>query len=438
MPDTSASETASLKVMAVDLLTTEASGLMVNVESPLQGTATNAPSIFLSGWIVKRNGRVRRVSIQTAERRRICPRFARPDLAGVFGEQASKRAGFFCDIWAFNIAATEEVYLVAAVDGEREIVFARLLIHASSRALPKLAAFPESSPDPLPGLLIVNSLGRSGTTLLMERLLRHPKIGGYAVPPYESRFILRAALHSRFSMSSTRAHYSRRNQWYAHSFGAFDWVEDETSEGERRQILIQTELSRLMAVVSRYQVLLEKELGRQISFICEKSVSADDDGFLFWIWPKCKSVIMVRDLRDVLCSYIAFDRKRENPQFTKGLDSNPETYFTNLATYAANLARIKKRRPEDTLVVRYEDLVLHPINCMRQIFESCELDCDDPTLRNVCFIGLPGDADQFGTHGTSYTPESSVGRWQRDLSEEMFGYYEKYLEGINIDFGYKS
>jgi hypothetical protein len=434
-PDLSNLPAASLRILAIDHLGAQANGLVANLDSPSQGDATSGPSIFVTGWAIAPNGQANKVSIRVRNRRALCHRFPRPDLVNLFGERAYDAAGFFSEIWACNIYGTQEVEIVAEVDDGHEHSIAKLSVQAIRRARPELLGIPETALKTLPGLLTVNSLGRSGTSLLMSRLLRHPRIGGYAIPPYEARLVLRAALQAKFSISCVRPHFYMQNSWYSDYFTTLDSIEDKIATEEMRQILIQSELSRLANVVMDYRSFLEKKSGRQITLICEKSIGAGLADFISWFWPRYKSVILVRDLRDMLCSYVAFDRKRGISEFSDGLHRNADAYFTTLTRYASALIDVQTNKPDDTLVVRYEDLVLNLRPTLTNLFEFCEVE-NSLSIIEACVKESKSDRDFQEIHATSSNPQLSIGRWRNDLNDGMLAFYEEHLRTINAHFGY--
>ena len=311
-------EVPSLKVLAVKFLATAEHGVEFNIETPRRGETTNALALFVSGWAGMAGRKISNVLIRTSRRTLICTRSPRPDLAGRFGASEAARAGFFAELRVFDLVGTAEAEILAEIEGGDSCVLARLTVQASGRARSDLVGIPPSGLSSLPTLLTINSLGRSGTSLLMGRLLRHPQIGGYAVAPFESRFVQRASLQTMFSITNTRSPYFENNRWYSDSFSSLTWFEDAAAAEELRQILVQTELSRLTNIVLDYRALLQRKTGRQISVICEKTIVGDIARFLAWFWPRSKTVILVRDLRDMLCSFIAFDQKRGFSQFLEG------------------------------------------------------------------------------------------------------------------------
>ncbi len=238
LPDLVESEVPSLKVLAVKFLDTAEHGIAFNIETPQRGETTNTPTIFVSGWAGAAGRSISNVLIRTSRRSLTCTRSPRPDLEGRLGESGSARVGFYSELRVFDLVGTAEAEIVAEVEGGDSYPLARLTIQASRRAGSDLIGIPPSGLAALPSLLTVNSLGRSGTSLLMGQLLRHHRIGGYAVPPFESRFVQRASLQTIFSISNTRTPYFERNRWYSDYFGGIKWFEDTAAQEELRQILV--------------------------------------------------------------------------------------------------------------------------------------------------------------------------------------------------------
>ncbi len=194
-------------------------------------------------------------------------------------------------------------------------------------------------------------------------------------------------------------------------------------------------MSRLTKVFFDYRALLERKAGRQISVICEKTIVGDIARFLAWFWPKSKTVILVRDLRDMLCSFVAFDQKRGFSSFSAGIEQDPATYFSRLSLYVSQLQNMGYDNPSSTLIVRYEDLVLHPRACLNQILEFCEIEAGSDAV-DRCLAETPGAGDFHKTHATSPNARSSIGRWRQDLPPEAQDYYETHLRSVNTYFGY--
>ncbi len=116
------------------------------------------------------------------------------------------------------------------------------------------------------------------------------------------------------------------------------------------------------------------------------------------MFPEAKEILLVRDLRDVLCS-------RKN--FTQQL---PEDPVAPMRQSARHLIRTARNGGTSTIVVRYEDLVLREQQTLERLFESVG-------LNYVPLANLDEESRLFSKHATSKSPAASIGRWKKDLTE---------------------
>lgn len=91
------------------------------------------------------------------------------------------------------------------------------------------------------------------------------------------------------------------------------------------------------------------------------------------LFPYPKQVVLVRDIREVLLSaYLKWMPNGEVPfsEFVRGDPANHHGYLCDVWWYLSYLNRwgsVKSSKPEDTLIVRYEDMVEDPACCLRHI-----------------------------------------------------------------------
>jgi glutamate-1-semialdehyde aminotransferase len=120
-------------------------------------------------------------------------------------------------------------------------------------------------------------------------------------------------------------------------------------------------------------------------------------------------IVLVRDPRDVACSARAYARRsdiaRSSSHLEVGLRARLE-HWRNF--YAAALAEADERS-----WVRYEELLLRPAAVAERVLRSLDLDPQPLDASDMARI-----ARRFEWHGTSPSLESTVGRWQRELSAE--------------------
>ena len=134
------------------------------------------------------------------------------------------------------------------------------------------------------------------------------------------------------------------------------------------------------------------------------------------MFPKIRELVLIRDLRDVVCSAKA----SSGAAFDRVMDAAKTTARQLMAIYA--------ERDSSVLFLKYEDFVLDNVQIVANIFR---------------FLGLAPVASHqesmhklFATHGTSATPAASIGRWRSDLTAEQCKKCEDFNEFLE-KFGYE-
>ncbi|MDA0373909.1 MAG: sulfotransferase [Planctomycetota bacterium] len=141
--------------------------------------------------------------------------------------------------------------------------------------------------------------------------------------------------------------------------------------------------------------------------------------------PDAHYVLLVRDPRDVLCSWRAHGRRRNDSQGR--LEHLDARVFADSwrAIYEDGAPKLR-----NTLTVRYEDLLAKPRQKVKAILDHLGLEWHegiDATL---------GPSAWFAEHGTSDTPHESIGRWRRDLGDDELAIVEEVCGAPMERFGY--
>jgi Sulfotransferase family/Sodium/calcium exchanger protein len=102
--------------------------------------------------------------------------------------------------------------------------------------------------------------------------------------------------------------------------------------------------------------------------------------------PIPKQVVLVRDIREVMISaYVKWFPEREIPfsDFVRGDPTNRRGYLCDVWWYMSYLNRwgdVKAGAPDETLVVRYEDMVAEPALWLRRISDHFDLSLTDRAI----------------------------------------------------------
>ena len=127
------------------------------------------------------------------------------------------------------------------------------------------------------------------------------------------------------------------------------------------------------------------------------------------MYPGAREVILVRDFRDMLCSIIAFNRKRGYEAFGRAeAGSDAEYVETTVANSARRLLRRLRDRGEAAHLVRYEDLIQEPAATLEAMMRFLGLDVERGGGRGDARAGRVGVAGR--------TPDDRQGlRFDRPL-----------------------
>lgn len=128
--------------------------------------------------------------------------------------------------------------------------------------------------------------------------------------------------------------------------------------------------------------------------------------FLKRILPETKVIVLARDPRDVVCSFRAFARKMETTPEDKAFYAKDDHASNWLREY-----ELLTTLPDYHLLL-YQDLVTQPERAVTSALEYLGLE-----MRPLCMVAIEDNAI-FSFHGTSKTPEQSLGRWQDELSAD--------------------
>lgn len=139
------------------------------------------------------------------------------------------------------------------------------------------------------------------------------------------------------------------------------------------------------------------------------------------IFPSTKYIHLVRDGRDVACSYKGINQLKTNssyiPKVSNEITQIAEEWKTNLNNITRFLAS------EHHIVIKYEDLLTHPVDVLSQV---CE------------FLKIPFDSKMLDYYKEEHhdEPKSTID-WKRKTLEKIdgsnFNKYHKILTRDEID-----
>ncbi|HET8565714.1 MAG TPA: sulfotransferase [Solirubrobacterales bacterium] len=403
-----------------------------NVDSPRGGVETYGMTI--EGWVLSRQIPIEHVEVLYEERplATVPVDRPRPDIAAGFPEvEGASRSGFLATISALRLPERFELVLRAKlVDGTR-LPLANL--RGRRRRLPA-GGGGEIQP------LMVNTIGRSGSTLLVTLLSSHPDVVAFApfikdarISTYWVNVLQDLAAPSSYLAPFDPPDLERPHWWLDGGGGELgdEEVERWLGSGSVDSLagLCRTQIeafySNLAAGGARFFV--EKYLPYQVV-----------PDLLGELYAGAREVILVRDFRDMLCSVIAFNRKRGWSDFghTEGGDDAKYVREVMLPSLTA-LARRLQREGAAPSLVRYEDLVLDPEPALAGLFAQLGLQSGEEVVAETVRLAHEGTAS-MDHHRTTSDPAASIGRWRDDLPDDIAAVCNEELGPLLAEFGYEA
>ena len=292
-------------------------------------------------------------------------------------------------------------------------------------------AAPEHGQAPLMPLLVV-AAGRSGTTVLMQHLARHPGI--VVADPYPHEIKLMTYYADAYRVLSMGADHRRStspdsllrdgytigfNPYHRRELGLFTKTPDlldDYFETTVPPILNKTFGTLLMGYYTRIQADQGKAGAR---YFAEKVPPRDNarDGVRV-LCGDARQILLVRDPRDILCSARAF------------WNTGPEAAFRNVSAMVSQLEAVHASDAGDLLLIRYEDLVTDTPGTLARLWSFLDLPPPQGQARPDDTASIPAN------HGTSRSLEASIGRWRAELPAEEQARCEQAFGGFLDRFGY--
>jgi Sulfotransferase family len=408
-----------------------------HLDAPQPGDEAEAYAFDVRGWVLGRRLPVTSVALLAGDRLlwRIPPTLPRPELAEIYPQSTgADTASFFAVVNSLNLSPRFEIHVRAALEDKTRVQLATI----RGRREPLHTGF-ESRIAPL----MVTTLGRTGSTVLMKVLASHPEVVAYRPFEHEPR----VATYWLGVLTSLTDPVSYRRQ--INPTGTLDgawWL--GTEPPLPRRLKGDPGLTRWIGVDSVreiaafcqariegvYAAVAAEEGAPPPTFFAEKFRPDRIPDLMWELYPRLREVILVRDFRDMVASMFAYNAKRGREGFRRdSVTSDAEYVVKQVKGSVSGLAAAWNARRDRAHLVRYEDLIRDPEATVTSLLRYLGL---DESATGAMVSALVARAPETEWHRTTPDPGASIGRWRHDLAPEVRRACEEELASELRAFGY--
>lgn len=422
-------------------------GVYFSLETPLPGAQADSLVIEVAGWVAHTDrceiAAPAEVAILVngdewlASRVELARGDVGPSIQENFGETISSNLNGFSFTLPVHLSVKPEtVYtLVALLGPERHPGYVIATISFSSRT----DRLDHGSPAKTLAPVLINSLGRSGSSVLCRILAAHPAIycarganqfGELRVLEFISRLVSVAS-----SEGSSRDLNKLETRLDFHSLDAPAFASrilsgaDQQNCGERNLLVYMSAnvVKFAQGYLAEYFAQIEKSKP-DAEYLVEKSWNMLSTNNLRIVSENVKEIFLVRHPRDLWNSQIAFLRKEHISDEDLGLRKRA------LAQQFRAIGRAWRDRRGYAILVHYEDLLTNPDQTLAQIFKYLGRDLDPVFAEKAA--GMLGDssdhAQMLRTHADGQF-DAEFDAYLRDLESST---REDFLRSAQ-DLGYE-
>jgi hypothetical protein len=410
-----------------------------SLDAPQPGAA-DTYALDLRGWVVGARSPVAEVLVlRDGVLLRLLPlEVDRPDVAAAHpGLPEAKRSGFFGTLSALSLEPRFELQIEVRLEDGTQLPLA--LVRGTRAPL-------RSSFEPRLQPLLLTTLGRTGSTAVVRMLAAHPEVVAYRPFDYEPR--VATYWMGVFQALSDPASYRRQLAATGTIDGVW-WLGEQTPlprpirDDALDPWLDATAISELAGVAQqRIERLYTEVAGTQerqeARYFVEKYRADPVSELMLELYPRAREVMLVRDFRDMIASMFAYNEKRgRQGGFRRDRATSDREYIlSDVGVSAGALADAWARRSDTAHLLRYEDLVLRPEETVQVLLAHLGLDAGPGAVEPMLGSLLARDSGSEG-HRTVADPRESIGRWRRDLSDEVEAACAEALGRPLETFGYE-
>jgi hypothetical protein len=425
---------SGFEVAALETIDARPAILQSHIDFPAAGYKTDTHHLEIGGWVFGAQSPVAHVAVydyQGVEIQRTPCNLARPDGARFVPSAVHQPGGFWLPLSILANQCEVRYTLVAILADGSFAPFTQMTIKAG-----RFSAFqPALSP------LLLTSLGRTGSTWVMGILAQHPEI--IAVNPeghdvraasYWASVAAGLAQPKSYMQIVSPSNMDADGWWLGGPLSPDVAAPDDALLRFMHGAGVESVTDFCLKQIESFYQHLQSVEGRDPPrYYVEKHDPRLGRVTLRNLCPDAREVVLIRDPRDVICSALAFNKKRGFEGFGRQAVTSDEEYVRWFKGSIALLLNLLDSPTRPIHLLRYEELVQRPEETLRALFTYLQVDASDATIAHV--LKEPSKR-LLREHRTTKTPEASVGRWHTDLTPGMRAAARETLDPILLKLGY--
>ena len=406
---------------------------------PAPGSSSNSYSVTIRGHVVSVERRPLALELRCDGQppTSIPNRLPRPDLAAAYPDVpwARTHSGFRASVSVLPFPNTFSAELFVVMDDKRRHPLA--VIEGE-----------HDSPPVLPGdvpPIIVTTLGRTGSTWVLDLLAHHPNVIAYPAFKGEVRCatywaeVMTALTNPASYFQGVRTRAVGPDWWMGKTRGFDIALEDDDLEDWLGRTQVEVMAQFYKERIDEFYRYLAVRLGcASPRYFAEKGLPTTRLALLRQLYPGLKEVFLVRDFRDMLASIFAYSRAKGVRSFGREKAESDEEYVRHYLGRDVNrLLTAWRDRHHEAYLLRYEDLVTAPDDTLRDFLGHLDLDQNDHAIDAMLRLAEGKRPKEELVHRTTKTPQDSLQRWQRDLDPELRAVSQEQFADALAAFGYE-
>jgi hypothetical protein len=294
--------------------------------------------------------------------------------------------------------------------------------------------------------LLLTTMGRTGSTWVTSLLACLPQIVAYRPFQFEPRVasywmeVLRCLAEPASYMQALAPELYGADWWMGTKRSSPIYQGDV--DPDILEVLARDNLEKLAAFcqerIDRFYGQVANRQGQSgaIHFLEKYAPNAVMLRFLWELYPDAREIFLIRDLRDILSSILAFNKIYAQAYFYRERAQNDLEIVREMRNEANTLLKIWRTRSQSAYLLRYEDLIRRPEESLRGVLDYLELDGDPTGIRHTLKQAARTMPEAQQQHRTSQDPLASIGRWRRDLNPALQEACQEAFPELLGAFGY--